>query len=166
MSAFLFMNKKILKELYRRYKKFEWKIFLSRYEFENFWITEWEMRKQLRLLRRNWLNTVGKVYCGQPRFTNLYEISSDLLEYIKKQLFSVKNKFDICKFNKYFDLSEIVELRKYKKTYILFKTEKYKRTLDSETRVIARWCKKYWEHKWFNLFNWLKELWIKSYKHN
>lgn len=151
---------KILKSILWRYRKYSWKIILSRHEYKKFWLTEWSMRKQLKLLRRNGLITVGKQYCWQDRFSNVYNISEELLEFIKREVDKVKVKFNVFKYNLEFDLNRIINnLRSYKKNYILKLEEDCKWTINTDLRIITRWCKRWWENKWYNLYNWLKKLW-------
>lgn len=155
------MKTKILKSIYKRHLKYKWEVFLSRHEHQKFWLTEWEMRKQLRLLRRNWLLTIWKRYCWEKRFSNLYKLTDELLEYIKEKLKKVRKSFDIVKFNnetKVENIKNLLGIRWFWKNFVISKDKDYKYTYNSQFNIITKWSKSWWEHKWFNLFNWLKEL--------
>lgn len=155
------MNKKILKALLYRQRTF-WEIFLSRYEYEKFWLTEWGMRLELRKLRRMWLRTVWKRYCGNRRFANVYEISDKLMSIILETLKEAKNSFDIVKYNASVKIEQVKELFNIKwRNNLVLSNEKwgYKYTFNAKYNIITRWDKwGGWGNKWMNYFNGLKEL--------
>lgn len=163
------MNKDILKSLLKRHKKHNWNIFLSRLEYKKFWLSEWQMRKEIRELRKIGLNLVWKVFCWEPKFANLYKISDDLMSYIKEQLKWLKESFDIVKFNLNTPVERVKQwlwLKWYSKNLIISKDDDYKYTFNIDLKIIAKWSKKNkHDYKHFNLFNWLKELfWMNTYE--
>lgn len=158
------MNKNILKWLLQRKNKY-WKVMLTRRENEKFWVSEWAMRKYIRTLRNNWLKLVWKAYCWEVRFTNVYEVTKELVQYIRQQLWLKRMSFDIVSFND--NWIEIVKsllwLRYEKRNYVVSKDSEKKVTLNSERNIIAFWYKD-WTTKHYNLFNWLKAIfWLDNY---
>lgn len=151
-----------MKEIYRRHKKYSWKIFLSRYEYKDFWITEWWLRKELRELRRNWLLTIWKEYCWEERFANVYKLSEELLELLISKFRKYKTSFDILNFNKNTPLEEIKNLlwiKGFSTNFVINSDSNSKYTFNSENNIITRWSKKNkHDYTHYNLFNWLKEL--------
>lgn len=164
------IKKSILKSVYWRLKEHgNGNVILTRRENKKFWVTEWGMRKALRLLRRNWLQTTGKKTFEDTektfKPTNLYTLTEELITYIKS-LF-LKKWFDIVKFNKSCTIEKARELLWFlgsNKNVTIESNENYKYYLDTEKNIITRYSKKQrWETKWFNLFNWIKELfWINT----
>ena len=156
------MKKQILRSLLWRHNKY-WEVFLSRHEYYKFGVTEWEMRKTLRELRRMGLNIVGKRYCWEGRFANAYKLSEELITYIKKELGKIQKGFDIVKFNAEVTKEYVENLFwlkvRHKNTVLSNETGSYKYTFNSEYNIITRWDKwGWWGNKWFNFFNWVKEL--------
>lgn len=157
------MNIKILQALLYRHNTYKWEVFLSRHEFVKFGLTEWGMRKELRKLRRVWLLTVWKRYYEANKYSNVYNLSKELLEHIKQALRDVKPSFDIVKYNASVKLEEIKDMfwiKRFGKNIILSNNKgEYKYTFNSEYNIITKWDKWWgWGNKWMNCFNWLKEL--------
>lgn len=154
------MNIKILKTLLYRYNTYKWEVFLSRHEHNKFKLSEWEMRKELRLLRRKGLLTVGKVPCGNRRFANLYNISEELLAFIKEKCRKIRKSFDIVKFNKETSKEDVKSLLWLKGFWKNFRIS-HDITYNSDYNIITYWDKEKTIH--YNLFNGLKKLfWLSN----
>lgn len=152
--------KKIYISLLARIRNFGKKnVFLSRTECNKFGLSEAKMRKVIKELRKKGLKLVWQVRNGGLFFSNLYEVTDELLEFIKQFLWYKENSFVkpsleeikalLNKFRKSFKFTTKYYILQYKSEY------KRKITINSETGVITIWGK---INKWYNFYIWKRKL--------
>lgn len=161
------VKNKVLRSIIARLNKF-WngKVMLSRHEHQKFNLSDWKLRSMLRILRRNWLLTTWWEISNNFKKTNTYTLSEKLINYIYTRLKITASNFDIVSFSKNCSVEKallllwVVENKRYLRAnnVNIISTDKYKYKYNKQKNIITRYSKTWKDTKWFNLFNWIKEL--------
>ena len=141
-----------------------WEFCISRYEYKKYWVTEYQMRKIINTLKKEYIQLVRCEYYlkgWKPKKRNIFIATQKLFDIVKSFTTSIKNMNEKiivwCKHNpiqKLRDLGVLV----YNNGRIWAKNSKT--TINKQNWAITNW--KTWE-KW-NIFNYIKSItWYNTY---
>ena len=131
---------KIFLALKERHKKY-WVVWISRHEWDRFWLSEMKLRQFIEILRRDWklldfkVND-NRVKCMKTKYTcNVYKLSREFIEFLEKVREFVKK--EIVQYT----ADDVLE---YVKTFAKRKYKQWKFTINGINYVVNE----RWRYRW------------------
>lgn len=130
---------------------------ISRYEYKKYWVTEYEMRKMINFLKKDYLQLVRcEKYTEKwaPRRRNIYIATQKLLDLVKSLTKSITDMnakiIDWCKQN---PVQKLRDMGVFVACNGRIWDKKYKTTVNKRNWAITNWKTK---ESW-NIFNYLRD---------